>query len=113
MQDDLLRSARGGVSYCGPVRQVLAPDPSRRKKAILDLGSVHPSTSCSLLLTSTAGVVRAAGARVFIWSCYSELTSRRVTDMAREFPHCEAVGVDLVPIQSKYVPPFPPAQASY
>lgn len=32
----------------------------------------------------------------------SELLPPRIIDVARDFPHCNAVAVDLVPMQSPY-----------
>ena len=45
---------------------------------------------------------------VFVYdSCIPDLTLIRALSMAKEFPHCEVVGVDLapVPVDLESVPP--------
>jgi predicted RNA methylase len=72
-------------AYPPPMAEVMADDTPGETKAVLDLGCGSGSWS----VTST------------LWRL-SELFSQcsRIMEAARDFPHCQAVAVDLVPLQS-------------
>lgn len=50
---------------------------------------------------STWGAVTVHGGRLYLFQVsYLNNLFRRIIDFARDFPNCEAVAVDLVPMQS-------------
>lgn len=75
-----------GYKYPPPMRKILEEDNSKVQNAVLDLGS--GAGNWYLLAVSSSSA--------------RELTSIRIIDVARDFPHCEAVAVDLTPMKVMY-----------
>lgn len=72
--------------YAPPLPEILAEDPSGEPKAVVDLGCGSGSWSVEPVCNVSS-------------PCLTPSCVSRILDVARDFPHCSAVAVDLVPMQ--------------
>jgi len=85
MQHEMFKKVLG--TYPPPMAEVMADDTPGETKFVLDLGCGSGSWyGCLSPLFST--LLR------------SFLRLSRILEVAHDFPHCQAVAVDLVPMQS-------------
>jgi hypothetical protein len=77
-----------GEKYPPPMTEVMADDTPGETKTVLDLGCGSGSWFVTSILRYLS--------KLF-------LQCSRIMEVARDFPHCQAVAVDLVPMQSMRV----------
>lgn len=86
-QHEVFKTILGG-KYPPPMTEVMADDTPGETKTVLDLGCGSGSWFVTSILQYLS--------KLF-------LQCSRIMEVARDFPHCQAVAVDLVPMQSMRV----------
>ncbi len=86
MQHEMFKKLMG--TYPPPMDEVMADDTPGETKSVLDLGCGSGSWYGCLSFPPSLTLLR-----LFV-------RLSRILEVARDFPHCEAVAVDLVPMQS-------------